>query len=52
MRITIMSLFTRLKAGARSGEGVMSLHTSARQLSERLAALRFEPTYLAGEGLG
>jgi len=48
MRITIMSLFTRLKAGARSGEGVMSLHTSARQLSEHLAALRFEPTYLAG----
>ena len=38
----------RSRAGARQGDGVTSLLGSAAQLPEQLAALRLEPTYIAG----
>ncbi|MFQ7898623.1 methyl-accepting chemotaxis protein [Stutzerimonas degradans] len=38
----------RSRSGARQGDGVTSLLGSAAQLPEQLAALRLEPTYIAG----
>lgn len=43
-----MFSFRKTAFGARQGDGALSLLSSAAQLSQQLAELRFEPTYIAG----
>lgn len=43
-----MFSFSRFKPGNKQADGVLSLLGSASQLAQQLAALRFDPTYIAG----